>query len=306
MLGRVGSRTGCITLCILGLWLLGVAATAQVVSDRDGPADPQIHHPGDLFKDGDAFGIQGIYIVEQLSNVKGGVSRNGRVLGNLNLTLDLDAEKAFGWKGGSFHTYVLGNHGGSFSQYVGDFQVVSHIEAPATISLFEASAQQKLLNDRLSLLVGLYAVDSEFDTRDCSALFVHSSPGTGGELGQIGINGPGIFPVGALGVRVRYADAGWYGQVAVLEGIPGDPNHPYGTHLSLDPGEGILAIGEAGHVWRDDKGPLGKVGLGAWGFSRPYATFLDPEARATNRGGYLSLEKTFYREPEDAAQGLAG
>ena len=306
MFGWGGPRTRCIALWMLGLWLLGTTATAQVIPAKDGPADPQIHHPGDLVEDGNAFGIQGIYIVEQLSNVKGGVARNGRVLGNLNLLLDLDAEKAFGWKGGSFHTYVLGNHGGSFSQYVGDFQVVSHIEAPATLTLFEAAAQQKLLNDRLSLLVGLYAVDSEFDTRDCSALFVHSSPGTGGELGQIGINGPGIFPVGSLGVRVRYADAGWYGQVAVLEGIPGDPSHRYGTHLSLQPAEGILAIGEAGHVWSDDQGPLGKVALGAWGFSRPYQTFMDPNAQATNRGGYLSLEKTFSRESGDATQGLAG
>lgn len=184
--------------------------------------------------------------------------------------------------------------------------MASHIEAPATVSLFEASAQQKLLDDRLSLLVGLYAVDSEFDTRDCSALFVHSSPGTGGDLGQIGVNGPGIFPVGALGVRLRYEDAGWYGQVAVVEGTPGDPDHPYGTRLALENGEGFLAIGEAGHVWSDEHGPLGKVALGAWGFSRGYETFLDPEAQATNRGGYLSLEKTFYREPEDPDQGLAG
>jgi porin len=221
-------------------------------------------------------------------------------LGNLNLVMDLETS----W-GGNFHTFLIANHGGRFTDLVGDFQVVSHIEGPSTVNLYEAWYQQRLLDDRLSLLAGLYAVDSEFDTRLCSGLFVHSSPGTGGDLGQVGVNGPGIFPVGALAVRLKYEDQGWYGQVALTEGIPGDPDSPFGTRLSFDDGEGVMAIGEAGHVWSDEHGELGKVGLGAWGFSRPYQTILDPETVATNRGAYLTMEKTFSRE-DDPSQGLAG
>lgn len=285
---------------LLGLLLLLLDATASAQLEEPPESVPVIDLESEDHKAGQRFKVEGTYIVDLLSNVRGGVQRGTKTLGNLNLVFDWDP-----WKNGSFHAYVLGDHGGSFRELVGDFQYASHIEAPATISLFEAHYGHRFFDDRLSVLAGLYAVDSEFDTRMCSDLFVHSSPGTGAELGQIGVNGPGIFPVGALAVRLRYEEAGWYAQSAVAEGIPGDPDDPFGTHLSFDPGEGVFVIGEAGHVWNDEHGDLGKVGLGAWGFSKGYETFENPDAQATNRGAYLTLEKVFSRE-EDTDQGLAG
>jgi porin len=245
------------------------------------------------------------YIVDALTNLSGGKDQGSELMGSMLLELAVDAEKAFGWIGGSFHFGVLGVHGGLFSEFVGDYQTVSNIEAPQTISLFTAYFEQKFFEDRLSVVAGLLNVDSEFDTRTTAELFVHSSPGTGGDLGQIGENGPGIFPVGALGTRILYQDQGWYGQCALVEGIPGDPDDPFGTTLRFDPDEGFLVIGELGHVWEDELGELGKVALGGWGFTADFATHLDSNAAANNRGGYLSLEKTFSRE-DDASQGLAG
>jgi porin len=246
------------------------------------------------------------YIVDALTNVSGGLEQGSDVLGSLLLELSVDAEKAFGLTGGSFTVGVLGIHGGPFSDRVGDYQTVSNIEAPKTVNLLTAFYEQMFLDDRLSISAGLLNIDSEFDTRTSAELFVHSSPGTGGDLGQIGENGPGIFPVGAIGGRVRYQDNGWYGQCAVVEGIPGDPNDPYGITLTLDGDEGLFVIGELGHIWEDDEGELGKVALGAWGFTADFGTVLDPNAQASNRGAYLSLEKAFSREEDDASQGLTG
>lgn len=286
---------GGLTLCAL-LWL----ATPGVAQTKSSPENiPTIDQASEQHDDGN-FRVEAVYILDALSNVSGGVRRHGETLGNLNLVFDQTTP----WDG-SFHVYLQGLHGGSFSEHVGDFQVVDHIEAPATVNLLEAHYQQHLLNDRLSILVGLYAVDSEFDTRECASLFVHSSPGTGAELGQVGRNGPGIFPFGALGGRLRYREGGWYGQAAVLEGVPGDPDRPYGNTLRLDSEEGLFLIGEAGHIWEDEHGQLGKVCLGGWGFTAPYETHLDPQlANASNQGAYLSMEKVLSRE-EDPEQGLS-
>lgn len=245
------------------------------------------------------------YITDLLVNAVGGVERGSDLLGSILLDFKLDAEAAMGWKGASFEASVLGVHGGPFTDRVGDFQTVSNVEAPPTVSLFRLYYEQKFFEEQLSFLVGLYNVDSEFDTRDSAEVFVHSSPGTGGDLGQLGLNGPGIYPVGALGARVRYQNRGWYGQMAMVEGVPGDPDDPFGTTLRLDRDEGLFVIGEFGHVWSDEHGPLGKAAFGAWGFTTEFETHLDPDLGAGNRGAYLSLEKTFHRE-EDPEQGLAG
>jgi len=246
------------------------------------------------------------YIVDALANISGGKTRGSDLLGSLLVDFKLDGEAALGWKGASFEASVLGVHGGPFTDLIGDFQTVSNIEAPQTINLFRAYYQQAFWNEKFTVLLGLYNVDSEFDIRDTAELFVHSSPGTGGDLGQTGRNGPGIFPVGALGGRLRYEDRGWYAQTAVVEGVPGDPDDPFGITLELSDGEGLFVIGEVGRVWTDDVGQLGKVGFGAWGFTDPYETHLSPDIQVANQGAYLSLEKALYRETGDPRQGLTG
>lgn len=250
--------------------------------------------------------LEGSYIVDALSNVSGGRSRGTDLFGSLLLDFQVYGEPALGWKGAFFEVSILAIHGGPFSDLVGDFQIVSNIQAPRTINIFRAYYEQKLHDDKLSFLLGLYNVDSEFDIRKSARLFVHSSPGTGGDLGQAGRNGPGIFPVGALGGRLRYEDRGWYGQAALLEGTPGDPDDPFGITLELNDGEGLFTIGEVGRVWTDEVGQLGKVAFGAWAFTEPYETHLSSDIQVANQGAYLSLEKTFYREEDDPGQGLAG
>ena len=65
-------------------------------------------------------------------------------------------------------------------------------------------------------------------------------------------------------------------------------------------------IGELGHVWSDDFGELGKLGFGAWGFTETLETHSDPNRLSSNRGAYLTLEQSLFRESEESAQGLVG
>lgn len=286
---------------LLVLWC--AAAAAPKPKDREEPTSTAaVEEPE---RRGEPLNFELSFISDLLANVSGGVAQGTELMGSLLLDFGFDAEAAAGWNGASFHASLLGIYGGPLSPLVGDFQTVSNIEAPPTVRLFSAYYQQSFWQDKLSVLVGLYNVDSEFDIRDSAELFVHSSPGTGGEIGQLGQNGPGIFPVGALGGRLRYENAGWYAQTAVIEGAPGDPDDPFGNTFTLDAQEGLFVIGEVGHVFSDEVGQLGKVGLGAWGFTTGFETHLDPEARAGNRGAYLSLEKTLYREEVEPEQGLS-
>ncbi len=68
---------------------------------------------------------------------------------------------------------LLAIHGGPFTDRVGDFQTVSNIEAVATARLFEFGYEQAW-SEQWDLVIGLLALDSDFDLRSSAGLFVHS------------------------------------------------------------------------------------------------------------------------------------
>jgi len=91
-------------------------------------------------------------------NVSGGLTSGNKYLGNLDVKLAVDGEKAWGWPGATALLYVLNNHGGKINaSHVGSAQGVDNIEvATNTTKLYQAWLQQSLLDDRLSVLAGLY------------------------------------------------------------------------------------------------------------------------------------------------------
>jgi len=164
-----------------------------------------------------------IYTGEIFGNLRGGFSRGVEYLDNFDLLLSVDAEKFVSWKGASFLIYGLGNQGGSPSSHAGDHQTASNIDAPDTWKLYEAWYQQNFLGNRLSFLVGLHDLNSEFDAMETSALFINSSHGIGPDYSQSGQNGPSIFPTTSLAGRIRFRPRDYlYIQSAVYDGLPGD------------------------------------------------------------------------------------
>ena len=53
-----------------------------------------------------------LVITEFVANTMGGVRRGSTVLGNVDLTMALDTEKAGWWPGGKFFVHLLGDVGG--------------------------------------------------------------------------------------------------------------------------------------------------------------------------------------------------
>ncbi len=139
---------------------------------------------------------------------------------NLGLTVTLDTGKAGLWPGGTFFLYAIRNHGGNpSSAVIGDLQGASNIEAPDQFLVYEAWFEQQLASGRLSLLFGLYDLNSEFYVSEYGSLFLNSSFGIGPELATS--VSASIFPRPGLGARLRVNPLSrWYVQAALLDGDP--------------------------------------------------------------------------------------
>jgi len=160
---------------------------------------------------------------------------------NLDLTATLDTEKAGLWPGGTLFVYGLFNHGGFPSATViGDLQTASNIEASRNQFIVqEAWYQQEFMDGRISMLAGLYDLNSEFYVSDYGTLFLNSSFGEGPELST---NVPvSLFPKAGLAMRGRIGPVdGLYLQVA---GFDGDPET-----RSISSTEGAMVIAEGGYL----------------------------------------------------------
>lgn len=264
------------------------------------------------------------YIGEVWSNLSGGRSRKTAYLDNVDLQLTLDAETAFGWQGASIFVYGLGNQGDDPSSFVGDYQTISNIEAPATWKLYEAWFQQNFFDNRYSLLVGLYDVSAEFDYAESAQLFVQSSFGTAPDFSQSGANGPSIFPTTSFGIRLATRPlARLYLQAAVLDGAAGDPKDPHGTQIIFGRDDGLLVTTEAAYLIGTDEEEYGrgigrgyeipyrgKITVGGWFYTEKFdaiRTIADQGKtykRRGNHGVYGLAEYTVWNEPEHQDQAL--
>lgn len=246
---------------------------------------------------------------DALANTSGGVARGAVVLMNSEAAVSFDLDRLAGWEGASAFVQYHVQHGNkSINAYAGSFAGIDNIETTtSTGQFFQAWVQQNWADDRLSLLTGLYAVDSEFYVTDTSGLFLQPPYGMSAEMAQTGRNGPPVFPMGALGLRLKYTGDGWYAQAAVTDGVPGNPNNPHGTQIRFDRGDGTLAVAEFGYTPEVAEGQYSKTSLGLWRYTARAAD-LDPAVanQHTDQGAYVLAERTLMAEADDPAQGLSG
>lgn len=268
-----------------------------------------------------------------LSNVSGGLQRGTAWLGHTEARAKFDLQKLLGWYTTTGYVHFHSQLGSKFNaHYVGSFMGVSNIEAsPNTAQFAHAWLQKSFADDSLSVLAGLYQIDSEFYVTDTSGLFLEPPYGMANDLAQTGVKGPPIFPVGALALRVKYNSPGKnvYVQAAVTDGVPGsqDPN-ARGTQIRLDKGDGTLAIVEFGYTPQQDEPPFAaakpgeliepelkvheehetfnKTAIGFWRYSARFASWADLQPIYTSRGMYFLAERSLMVEPGHPAQGLAG
>lgn len=193
------------------------------------------------------FDWEGALKVDSLRN-RGALRDGTRSVSHFDIKLKMDFDKAFGWEGGSGMINIIRDAGyGLNAQHVGSFMGVTNLEVPfpTTTRVFHAWVQQSLWSERLSVLAGIYPVDSEFQVIDSAGVFVKPEYGPSGDFSLT--RGPSIFNNAAFGIRTRLqsADETLYAQWALMDGIPNNPNHPKRTSIRFDEGDGAFNMAVA-------------------------------------------------------------
>jgi porin len=185
--------------------------------------------------------LEMVYTGEFVRNFDPGLvsgSRETIYQDNLDLTVTVDTKKAGLWSGGTLFIYGLRNHGGDpTGNVIGDLQTASNIEAPDNFLVYEAWYEQQFSDNSLSVLVGLYDLNSEFLVTHYGGLFLNSSFGIEPDVSaNVAVS---IFPKAGLAARVRIQlFDGWYLQAV---GLDGDPQT-----RSLNATEGKMFVVESG------------------------------------------------------------
>jgi len=266
----------------------------------------------DLARRGVEFGL--LATNDAIAVVDGGLEQANFFPGLVEPSVGLDLERLLGWQDTLIFVRGFGMYGGDPNEAAGALDSPSNIgNAVQTFRFYEAWIERRFLDDSLNLRAGLYATDSEFDAKGASAVFINSGFGTGVDLSQTGVNGPCIYPTGCLGARLRYAPTpAHYVQVAIVDAVAGDPDDPYGTHVEIGNGEGVLVLGEAGYERSAPESRFLRAALGCWYYSSEFDDLLqvdadgNPKRSRARPGLYGFVEGELMRETPGGAQRLSG
>jgi len=190
-----------------------------------------------------------------------------KYLDNIDIKLTLDTGKAGLWDYGKLFIYGLANSGADPSEYVGDIQRTSNIEANDSSRLYELWYEHTYYNGGMSVLVGLHDLHSEFYVTEYGGLFLNSSFRIGPEMSR-NLSLP-IFNVTALGARLKLKPSRTLTYLAaVYDGDTGSPreNHD-GLRVRVNENEeGFLFIGEAqiGYTGEEPGFLPNSIRFGAW------------------------------------------
>jgi porin len=111
-----------------------------------------------------------------------------------------------------------------------------------------------------------------------------------------------------MGLRLRFRPTSeTYLQAVVLDGVPGDPDNPRGTHIQFNDGDGTLRVAEAGFIPEMSKEleaaglPVtDKYAVGAWSYTSRFEDLVevdaagDPLMSKGNSGFYVLAEKILH------------
>jgi porin len=223
-------------LVVLGVVALGgTAAHAQAVNGPNAPETQQNPTPGhtgteqaatggpgfmtNLWTRGNllgdlggvrtALGNVGISIglqetSEVLGNVTGGVHRGAAYDGLTEMSLGIDTDKAFGWKGGTFNVSAFQIHGRNLSaDNLDNIQTASGIEAQRATRLWELWYDQAFLDGRMDFKIGQQSLDQEFMGSQGASLFMNTMMGWPVIPSFDLYAGGPAYPLSSLGVRLR-------------------------------------------------------------------------------------------------------
>ncbi|MBK7116883.1 MAG: carbohydrate porin [Proteobacteria bacterium] len=233
------------------------------------------------------------YTADLRRNASGGLERGNAASGLLHTGVAWTSDRL--WPGAMVVTSASLIHttGGDISgRYVGDLQGLNNIEADGAVRLYDFWTEIRF-GQGLATRVGFLDLNAEFDEPVTSSFFVGPPFGIGTDLAQTGENGPAVFPITSLGIRLE----GRFGErtkwrMAAFDGVPGSSNPRDFATVDISRRQGALLIGELEHAPRG----FNKVALGAWSYTSRFERFDaaasgDVALRKGNRGAYAVADR---------------
>jgi porin len=146
------------------------------------------------------------YIADNIANLSGGVARGAVHFGRLDLSVDADLEKLFGWTGGRFYANIFEIYGRGLSRnYIHNLATVSEIEALPDTRLYNAYFEQSFFNGAFNIRAGQQAADVEFFDSETDDLFINGTFGWPAIMASNLPAGGPAPPIAVPGIRVKAA-----------------------------------------------------------------------------------------------------
>ena len=241
------------------------------------------------------------YVAEVWGNPTGGESNATVYTGLMSLQGNVDLQKLLGWQGASVSTRWYWLSGQDISaEHVGNIFTVSNIAGFPTFRMNELWFQQNFLSDRISVRVGQFGADSEFDLSTNSIVFLNTTFSWSPDLYTNIPNGGPAYPMAAPGIRLALTPVSWLSyQGAIFQGNPfaQDVNR-HGFRWDLSASNGYFSVHEVNFRMNQGSGSSSLPGtfkIGGW-----FDTAPDPNASSTqpwNYGFYFVADQMLYRVP---------
>jgi porin len=261
---------------------------AQELQDKSENSDSIVSS----FRDGITTSVD--LPIDYFSNIGGGINYEDSYMLNAILAMCIDLESFFGLNGTSVYISILGIEGEPFLENTGAIQGISNIAGITHWKPYEAWVEQNLFNNDLSILIGLYDLNTEFDTRESSIIFINPSFGIGFDFSQSGLNGPSIFPYTSLAIRIKARLSDSMEIIgAMFDGVPGSLEHESSFRVNLSQEEGSLIATELIYSSPNDQT---RLSIGCWYYTSRFETLLHASRENGNFGIYLNAEKLIYSE----------
>ena len=205
-----------------------------------------------------------------------------------------DASIGYEWSiNSSWSLNVYGSafftNGNSISDFVGDLQGISNIEAHRGAEILEGWLE--LISPiGLGLKGGILNSNGDFDSIEPAQFFINSSHGIGPDLSSVGANGPSIFPETGLGAIAFFEEKKWSIKLGTFDPLTRASGSELNkaSNIDWDFSDGVLMVSELQVSTTDSR-----ISLGIWTSSFSLEkNYTELSNLSNTKGMYTSLSRS--------------